>query len=407
MSEDNKALILGNNNPATLREKNSKKLDKWLTGNKEMKEADASYKRSFGHSMFDAEKAPFLKEGFSFLAARKKLRESMREADASSAFNQVLRAGVQNIANQSYKAVATTFEDWVTVVNSSKVEELYAPLHGIGFPREVGPSMKYPEVGAAGLDIKLRNRKYGTMYPVELELLEDDQTGQFQQQAGLLGEYMKLLTDVLCEAKLASVASMQYLDNQFSTSETKPSTEANYPWAAASAPFVGGGYNKPASFAAFSQTAITAGIIALMGQKNLLGILMNVNVNRIKVSTLYRFDAAVLLNSSYYPSGAAAAGSTGGAFAINPIQAVADLTVSRYVFDQTGVVNPASKAWYLMDASKPFFVLQMREAASVIQENPQSGASFELDQYRFKVRGRMNADWIDPRFAWQGNDGSV
>jgi hypothetical protein len=36
-----------------------------------------------------------------------------------------------------------------------------------------------------------------------------------------------------------------------------------------------------------------------------------------------------------------------------------------------------------------------------------SGASFEYDVLRFKARMRGNADFIDSRFAWQGNNGSV
>ena len=115
----------------------------------------------------------------------------------------------------------------------------------------------------------------------------------------------------------------------------------------------------------------------------------------------------MLINSTYYPSGAAAAGATGGAFAINPLHSIADITVSRFMFKSDGTVSGDSKAWYLLDDSKPWFVLQLREAVSVIQEAPNSGSDFALDEVRFKARSRMNADFIDPRFAYQGNDGSV
>ena len=133
---------------------------------------------------------------------------------------------------------------------------------------------------------------------------------------------------------------------------------------------------------------------------------MSVMPNRILISPKNQFDAAVLLNSSYYPTGATA-GSTGGAFAINPIKGVADLTVVRYMFDHLGAVNSQTTAWYLVDDSKPWFVLQMREAVTVQQESPVAGTSFEKDEIRFKARSRFQADFIDPRFAWQGNNGSV
>jgi len=106
-------------------------------------------------------------------------------------------------------------------------------------------------------------------------------------------------------------------------------------------------------------------------------------------------------------SGAAAAGNVGGAFAINPLKSILDITVSRYVANFDGSFTGATPAWYIVDDTKPWFILQEREPIAVVQENPQSGKSFELDLNRFKARSRKNADVLDPRFAWQGNDGSV
>jgi phage major head subunit gpT-like protein len=390
--------------PNKLLESNKKTIQRVLTNSKEIKKYRESFKRKFKFDPFDKEKLPVDSHGFSWSAVHEKISTKFREADTSSAFVQVLRAGVQNIVNSAYETVPTTFEEWVTVVQSSKSTEPYAPLHGLTFPGEVGAQEKYPELRADGLDIKLKNRKYGSIYAAEYELLEDDQTGQFNKQAGMMGEYMKLLTEVLVYGKLASVTGMKYLNLKIRQSETKPSDEANYPW---STSLQGGGSNRPGTFGTFNQTNIQNAIIALMGQKNLLGQLMQVSPNRLLISPKFTFDASVLLNSAYYPSGAAAAGQTGGAFAQNPIKGIADLTVSRYMFDNTGTVNPQSKAWYMIDDSKPWFVLQLREAATVYQEAQNAGASFETDVTRFKVRGRMNADHIDPRFAWQGNDGSV
>ena len=127
----------------------------------------------------------------------------MKEADSALTFPQVLRAGVQAIVNSMYLTVPTTYEAWTTTVNSTKDTELYAPLHGISFPREVGKQEIYGESRAAGLDLKLVNRKYGELFSVEKELLEDDQTGQFAKQASLLGEYLRLVMEVIVYAKLA------------------------------------------------------------------------------------------------------------------------------------------------------------------------------------------------------------
>lgn len=332
------------------------------------------------------------------------IHQAFTEADSSSSFVQVLRAGVQAAVNQMYETVDTSFESWVHTIQSKRSTELYAPLHGIGFMREVGAQEKYPEVTAAGLDIKLKNKKYGEMFAVEKELLEDDQTGQFAKQAGLMGEYAKLALEVIIMAKLASVSGAAYSNLSVPTTETKPTEESTYPW---STSLVGGGANRPASFGLLQQSKIQDGFIALMNQKNKLGLKMTVRPGRLLIGPAWRFDAAVLLNSAYYPSVPGAAGSTGTSFAINPIEGIAALTVSRFMFKNDGTVAGDSKAWYLIDDNVPWFVCQIRQGAEVVQEAANSGDSFERDVIRFKVSLRANADHIDPRFAWQGNDGSV
>lgn len=359
-----------------------------------------SISRRLGIDIANEQEFPISNPRFSW----KKLRAKLEEANTSSDFSQLLRAGIQVIVNQMYQTVETTFEDWAHVVQSNKKEELYAPLHGIGFPKEVAALEPYPEVGAAGLDIKLVNKKYGELFAVEKELIEDDQTGQFKNQVGLIAIYLKQVLEVLAYAKLGGKAS-EYAELKIPACETKPSDEpSGYPYATN---LVGGGSNRPATYQALSQVAIQEGIVALMNMKNKLGLKMAVNPKRLIISPKNKFDASILLHSAYYPSGAAASGQVGGAFAINPLQGILDLTVSRFVFDHNGVADGTSKAWYILDDTKPFFVVQVREAAAVEQEAVNSGQSFERDIIRFKGYTRCNADFIDPRFVYQGNDGSV
>lgn len=410
------------------KEANLKAVQKNLWENEEVIGMRESFRKKTGIDFADRKDFPVMEQGFSWKAAALKcgfnsVKSALREADSSSTFVQVLRAGIQSIVNSNYETVPTTFESWTTTVNSSKDTELYAPLSGVSFIREVGKQEIFGESHAAGLDIKLKNRKYGTIFAVEWELLEDDQTGQFAKQAGLLGEYAKLAIECICYAKLAGKfaggVTANYAGLQIPATETQPSYEANYPWANSAAPLRGGAYNSPTSFGTLTQNNIQNGFIALMQQPNLLGIKMNVDPKRILISPLYRFDAAVLLNSSFYPSqggisaGSAStnAGTTGNSFAINPIESVAALTVSRFMFtNKSGQVGSAagnSSAWYLVDDSKAWFVTQIREAASVVQETPNSGESFDKDIIRWRLRLRVNADHIDPRFAWQGSDGTV
>jgi hypothetical protein len=391
-----------------LRETNMRKLKRHCIENQETKEYRNKMKRRFGiDPLVETDKFPQQKESFSWKKFRGQLEEQLREADAESAFPNFVIAGLlQNIIGM-YQLTKMSYQDWATITPTNLLETPYAGLQGLSFPREVGSQMPYPEVLAAGYNGKLRAKKYGSMYSVEKELLDDDQTGQFKQQTGSLGEYLQMLTEVLCYGKLASVSNMSYSGFDVPTSETKPSTESNWPFATAASPFVGGGFNRPATYTALTQAGVQAGIQSLMLQKNLLGIVMNVNPNRLLISPVYRFDAAVLMNSAYYPSGAAAAGSVGGAFSVNPIQGLLDVSVSRFMPDNSGVFAGLSKAWYLTDDSKPWFQVLVKTPVSVEQENPTSGESFNRDIYRFKASTRMNADVIDPRFAWRGNDGSV
>lgn len=363
------------------------------------KELVESMQRKFGVDIRDEKAFPVREAGFSWKTVKAKLNE----ADSITAFPQVLRAGVQSVVNSMYESVPVTYEQWAHTVTSSRIEELYAPLHGVGFPRQVGEQELFPEVGAAGLDIKLRNRKYGTLFPVSRELLEDDQTGQFQKLSGLMGQYARQVLEVLAYGKLASASGMNYAGLEVPASETQPASEASYPWSTA---LTGGGATRPGSYGALNQANIQAGFIALMNQKNLLGLKMSVQPDTILISPAYNFDLAVLLNSAYYPTGATA-GQTGGAFSINPLEGIATKVVSRFMVDNAGSFNGNSKRWILCDSKVPAFVVQVREAAVVEVENPLSGRSFDSDVVRFKLRTRANADFIDPRFFWQGSDGSV
>jgi phage major head subunit gpT-like protein len=394
------------------RPQNSKAVMKALWENSDIRFVRESFQKKFGFDFADRKSFPVMEDGFNWAKVANKcgyptIASAFKEADSGSNFVQVLRAGVQSIVNSMYETVDTTFESWATTVASKKDTELYAPLHGVSFLAEVGKQELYGESRAAGLDIKLKNRKYGTIFAVERELLEDDQTGQFSKQAGLLGEYCKLAVEAIVYAKLAgkfTAGYAQYANLIIPQTETQPSDESSYPWSTA---LVGGGANRPSSYGLLTQANIQSGFIGLMNQKNLLGLKMSVNPNRIIIGPSYRFDAAVLLNSSFYPSGAASAGAVGGAYAINPIESIAALTVTRFMFKNDGTVNGDSKAWYLVDDKKPFFVTQMRTGPEILQEAPNSGESFNRDVVRFRCDIRCNADHIDPRFAWQGNDGSV
>jgi phage major head subunit gpT-like protein len=386
-------------------EQNRKVLESAMNKTENMVELREAMLRACKLDILDKKAFPVSDPNFSFAAAKKK----MREAVGIAGFPQLARAGVQVAFNNAVMAYAdTTYAKWVHVINSDKDTELYAPLHGISFLQERGPTGKFVESSVAGLDISLKNREFGQILSIDQNMLADDQTGQLAQLASDLAEWTELLKEVWCYGKLASVSGANYAGLSIPSSETKPANEANFPYAGAAAPFVGGGFNKPASFGALTQPNIQAGHIALLAQKNLLGLKMAVNPKLLTVSPYYQFDSMILMQSTLNPSTTpSAAQAVGGAYSVNPIKSLYEVNVSRFIFDNTGNANGNAKAWHLMDNSKPWFVLQLRQPGSVVQENPESGESFDRKVVRHRLDIRMNADIIDPRFMWQGSDGSA
>ena len=392
--------------PNALRERNQKKLANWALNNPDTKKFREGLKKKTGIDVLkDTDKFPAMKEGFSWT----KFHDKLREADSGSMYPLFLVAGVlQNVIGM-YQVAKPSYMDWCTVTPTKLKATPVAPLHGISFPREVGEQMPYPVSQTAALSLQFVARKYGTMLEMTHELIEDDQTGQFKMLSGQLGEYLQLVTEVLCYGRFQSVnANQAYSGFAPGISETQPSGESNWPFATQASPFIGGGWNDAATKAAPTVANLELGMIQLRQQKNLLGVLMPVNPKRIIASPKYMFDLSVVLNSAFFPAvPSATAGATGANFGINPLKGIADLTISPFLFDNTGQAANTSLAWYLFDDSKPAFQLLMREPVSVTQETPTSGQSFERDVVRFKCSTRMIADWVDPRFAYRGSDGSA
>lgn len=384
-------------------EQNRKIRERAVWNNPEMREFRESMQRRFGIDMRDAKKMPMGTESdFSWSGFKRKI---MRETNSASAQSQLLRAGVQTAVNNLYPAVKTTYEEIAHVISSSKDTELYAPLNAMTFLEEVGEGEKYAESSVIGLDIKLRNKKFGEVFPVSFELIEDDQTGQFQQKVSDMADYAAQLWEVYVYGKLASVSGgSKYANLTVPASETKPSYESAYPW---STSLRGGGANIPGSYGAMTQPNVQSLFTLLENMLNLQGLKMQVSPDAVWCGPFYRWTLATLLNSNFYPSGAAAAGQPGGSLAVNVLQGIAKPVITRFMPDQNGSYNANSKRWGIADTSKPALIVQLREAAKITQENPETGAGFERDIYRWKLTVRGNADIIDPRFFAQGSDGSV
>lgn len=297
--------------------------------------------------------------------------ESIREANVSSSLGQLMRYGVQQFMFDAYKDVNTVYQDVVQMVPSSNRQEWYAPLYGAELPQDIAPGGNYEDSRITGLDTVLVNKKVGRILSVQKELFDDDQTGQIGSRAAKLGKRVRYKEefDVMAAIRGATYSST-----------------------------IG---NAPASNTSLSQLALENADIALQAIRDPLGNRFGVDPSLLLVSTFDKFNAAKLLNSALQPSipgasgetiSSAASGGTGWTMTFNPLQGLYDLRVSRFL---------ASQDWFLMEPkiSIPF---QERAPLSVVQEDPNSGKSFENDILRWKVSRRYNVVVLESRYIYAG-----
>lgn len=332
----------------------------------------------------------------------RRLRESayntaarLREANAESAFGQLLRAGIQTYAINSYQTVPVVYPDLVTEVSSRRFQEYYAPLFRPNLPKRVDRGQEFQDNPVAGLDRHLTNQKFGMIESFERELFDDDQTGQIKNRASQMGENFKIMEEIYVIGKIIGsglTSQGVVVDPDDTFTDTVPAGATG-----------NGSYNtskgnRPNPFVRLSQANLESADISLMNITDDLGNKFLVSPNTLLVSPIDKFVGAKLLNSTLQPSvPSASADATGFTMTINPLQGLYKLLVSRFM---------PSKAWILGDPKK-CLVFQRRDPLEIIQENPASGQSFSQEVYRFKSRSRFEVGMIDSRFNFLGDDGTV
>jgi hypothetical protein len=306
----------------------------------------------------------------------------LKEAQSELALGQLLRAGVQNQFNNMYQAVEVTYTAAVQEVASNKRQEFYAPIERVGFPKRVERQGPFPETSFKGLDIELINVKYGMMFAIERELIDDDQTGQIVQRAAQMGENARIHEEAYVWARLCNDTTASLDGEPLPVSDTYST-----PYSTTGIHGAGKGINAT-SPGRLSQSQIQAGWILAKKMLDQSGRPMVVMPKILAVSPQDIFFATVLMNSEYNPSvPSATAGAVGGAFSVNPIKALSGIVSTRFIRDYGALlIDPKG------------FAFQRRDPAEVVQENPQSGPAFQQDVFRYKLRTRWQADFIDPKF---------
>ena len=304
----------------------------------------------------------------------------LHETNSVTTFGWLLRSAVQEFANDVYGNIAVIYPSLVTEIQSRRRSEIYGGLYRGAMPRLVDAGEKFQDQTFKGFERELINFKYGHIETFERELFDDDQTGQIRARAGNLGENFRTFEEIYVLKRLfGAAASEEGVDVPASTYTGGPFTTA-----------IG---NRANPYVRLSETSLEAAHVAMRSMLDPVGRKFLVNPTTLIVSPIDEFTAIRILNSPIMAQTAASA--TAGL--VNPLQ-------GRYTVYASPFVR--SKAWLLGDTRRGF-VFQRRDPLEITQENPNSGMGFEQEIYAFRARERFEADWIEPRFAYLGDDGSV
>jgi len=305
----------------------------------------------------------------------------LHEANSVTTFGWLLRSAVQDFASQVYGDLQVIYPNFVTEVQSRRRSEIYGGLYRGAMPRLTDAGEKFQDQTFKGFERELINYKFGHIETFERELFDDDQTGQIRSRAGNLGENFRTFEEIYVLTRL------------FGAARTEEGVDVPASTYNAGQPFTTVIGNRPTTFKVLSQAALEEAHIAIRRIKDPVGRKFMVNPTQLLVSPEDEMEALRLMNSTVMALTATSA--TAGL--VNPL-------AGRYSVDSSPFVK--AKAWLLGDFKRGF-VFQRRDPLEIVQENPNSGMGFEQEIYAFRARERFEADWIEPRVAWLGNDGSV
>lgn len=332
-----------------------------------------------------AKRIDFQSPNLSFRALRETAYRiaDLHEANAESSFGYLLRSAVQEFANDVYKDLPVIYPNFVSEVSSKRRSEIYGGLYRPNLPRQVDAGEKFQDQSFKGFERELVNFKFGHIETFERELFDDDQTGQVRARSANLGEGFRIFEEIYVITRLVgAAASQEGVDIPVSTYNSgTPYTTA-----------IG---NRPVSYGRLSPTTLEAAHVALRTITDPTGRKFLVTPNILLVAPVDEFNALKYINSPMTAISTASSGADAQLF--NPLQGRYTVYASPFL---------TAKAWIIGDFKRGF-VFQRRDPMEITQENPSSGQGFQQEVYAFRARERFEADWIESRFAYMGDDGSV
>jgi phage major head subunit gpT-like protein len=303
------------------------------------------------------------------------------EANSASAFSQVLRYGITRLAAEGYELEPSVYENEVAeVVPSKGFENYYAPFFrpGRGGPVERGQA--YPEVKMSGLNVTIRNYKFGSVLELERELVDDDQTGEVVQQGSLIGESLTYEMDMFGFGQM------------YATSWT---------------------YSVSVNTGAISTPQVKEAHRILRKVHDPNGNLLVIKPDTLLVDSDEELEAVQVMDSwllAQNPGATPTAGTMPYFGTINPLRGKYRVVGTPWMSE--AAKSPTNANGYGTDGATPpkfllrakkRIILQTRNPLEVVQEAPNSGTSFRQDVLAYKGRMRFGAGTVDNRYACRLN----
>jgi len=314
---------------------------------------------------------------------RKAAGRKLSEAQSASANSAVLRYGITKLAGEGYELEPSVFENEIAeVVPSKGFENYYAPYFrpGRGGPVERGEA--YGSVKMSGLNVTIRNYKFGAILEIEEELIDDDQTGQIIQQGTQIGESLSYEVDMFGFGQMVA-ASWSSVGNQLS----------------------GGG--------AMTTPNVNTAYAKLRKVRDGNGNLVVVRPDTLLVDSDDELVAIQITDSfgtANNPGASPAAGSPIYFGTMNPLRGKFKVVATPWLSESqrsasnaTGTGLDSTTMPKFLLRAKRRIILQTRKPLQVVQEAPNSGDSFRTDTISFKGKMRFGAGVVDPRYGYQIN----
>ncbi len=337
----------------------------------------------------------------------KELRTELEEAGISeSGFAVFTRAGVEAVINDGYKVKEQKLigNKIVMTVPSKRYLENYAWLFNPDMPQPLGDMEEPVETDVLPRSLTVVNEDFAIACGLSRRMVDDDQTGEFGSYLSRIGRNHAVQEEIYFAGYLTGAA--------FSHSGVSvPTPSYSDPDGTTGVYVTSGNRQNALTPAALTATAVQNLYNLADGIEDPNGKLIMPDVDKLITGTYYRWDAAQIINSAFYPT---TAGATNAAFmAINqlgPQSKVLDAPLDPMVELHYGPQNNSGndqKRWYIFASKTRGLCRQERQPLEVLMESPNAGYSLRTRSQYQRTYRRFAMAWFDARYAFQGSDGTV